>query len=1107
MEFLNRHLRDKTMRPSATARAAVAVLFMSFTCCLPLLAIAQTNTEPTIALVEARLAALRATDADPATTEIIRNYELARDSLVRAESYSQSASDYVNALTTAPAEEALIRERLDRPDIDTADIEDSASPSPGDLQTRLSLARIELNEANSRLSELDRQIATRESNAEALRNRLEEISRLLDNLPSPAIIVDAGAAPSLSEARSWRVVAERTELNAERRALQAQLTSMPARYSLISAQRAEQLVTATRIAGSVRAMEAQATENSLSGSGLGDIGVPSSHPAYPVATGLLERDSVLRSQLAVSKEKLSEIRLQLATVQGLARDLDEAISRAQRTVEFAADSDTLGRVLLAYLHDLSSFNVARPAHDFSREVSDAVLSRIEHEKVLSGASSARAHVELLLQDGGHSAGDIDENVLSNLVPMARSYRDQLREAIATESEYIEQLTALDVASTSLSGTLTEFHDYLESLILWAPTRAVLWESDFGRIPAEINSMRASVMGLSLSLSVWAIVAFAGLLALVLARPSITARIEALTKAAAGNRRGQGQDALLTLLLIALRSSPLPLLLLMFSTSISDAGIRVGLNLSDGLVFLALAFVALETLRFASQARGAGVCYLNWSAGNARQANREFNWLTRRWLPIAAAALFTVLLAPDIGDVVVARLAILAAAGMLAVRLLSGIAARARESSTPWHQGLLNKCSLAALAVTGVIMLGVVLGRGIGVVVLISTSLATAYIVIGALIVHGLATSWLRDVQHRRRASDMRPQASQDETSAKEDEEPSPEDWAKNESLAQQLVDLTVLALGLVAAILIWKPWLTALDEITNIVLLTSESIVDGLAITNELTLGDVLGAALVFAITLITARRLPALLELVLNDKTRVSTGVRYAIKTLARYIVIGTGLLMTLSHLGFDWAQLKWLVAALGVGIGFGLQEIVANFISGLIILFERPIRVGDIVTIGTQAGQVTRIQIRATTIRDWDGKELLVPNKEFITGQLTNWTLTDSNTRLVIPVGIAYGSNVDQAMNLLSGVLDGHPAVLADPAPLVLFTGFGDSALNLEARCFVSDVTKRLKTASELHREINSVFRDAGITIAFPQRDVHLDTQKPVKVILDQGETGSPG
>jgi potassium efflux system protein len=169
------------------------------------------------------------------------------------------------------------------------------------------------------------------------------------------------------------------------------------------------------------------------------------------------------------------------------------------------------------------------------------------------------------------------------------------------------------------------------------------------------------------------------------------------------------------------------------------------------------------------------------------------------------------------------------------------------------------------------------------------------------------------------------------------------------------------------------------------------------------------------------------------------------------------------------------------------------------LIILFERPIRVGDAVTVGDTDGVVTKIKIRATTIRNWDGKELLVPNKEFITGRLLNWSLSDQTTRLVLAIGIAYGSPVRQAMELLEEAAHENPNVLDEPSPTVIFETFGDNALGLLLRCFVDSIDLRVSTISALNEAINDKFNAAGISIAFPQRDLHLDTIKPLRVQIE--------
>jgi potassium efflux system protein len=273
---------------------------------------------------------------------------------------------------------------------------------------------------------------------------------------------------------------------------------------------------------------------------------------------------------------------------------------------------------------------------------------------------------------------------------------------------------------------------------------------------------------------------------------------------------------------------------------------------------------------------------------------------------------------------------------------------------------------------------------------------------------------------------------------------------------------------------------------------------DGAVLVEPLTLWSIVLVILAGVLTVVTARNLPAVLELAVLQRFPIDGGTRYAIITLVRYVVIALGLVWVSRLIGIEWGRAQWIVAALGVGLGFGLQEIVANFVSGLIILFERPIRIGDVVTVGEVSGTVSRLQIRATTITDWDNKEILVPNKAFITDRVINWTLSNPVTRLLIPVGVAYGSDVGKAHQAISDAVQSVPAVLDDPSPSVLFIGFGESSLDFEIRAFVGQLANRLPTLHELNKAIEAGLRDAGIEIPFPQRDVWLrrTAEDPLKI-----------
>ncbi len=216
--------------------------------------------------------------------------------------------------------------------------------------------------------------------------------------------------------------------------------------------------------------------------------------------------------------------------------------------------------------------------------------------------------------------------------------------------------------------------------------------------------------------------------------------------------------------------------------------------------------------------------------------------------------------------------------------------------------------------------------------------------------------------------------------------------------------------------------------------------------------------------------------------------GARVATAALIRYGVLGLGVVWVAKELGMAWSDAQWLVAALSVGLGFGLQEIILNFVSGVILLFERPVRVGDLVTLTDAEGMISRINIRTTTIIDGDRRELIIPNKELVTGRVVNWTLSDTITRVVIPVGVGYESDLELVQTLLLRAARLTDGVLDDPAPSVFFTAMGDNSLNFELRVFTASLGDRTPVQHNLRLAINRLFRKNGISIPFPQLDVHL-------------------
>ncbi|MBS0054284.1 mechanosensitive channel MscK [Yersinia sp. Marseille-Q3913] len=312
-----------------------------------------------------------------------------------------------------------------------------------------------------------------------------------------------------------------------------------------------------------------------------------------------------------------------------------------------------------------------------------------------------------------------------------------------------------------------------------------------------------------------------------------------------------------------------------------------------------------------------------------------------------------------------------------------------------------------------------------------------------------------------------------------------------DQINQQSLRLTTMALFLIFATCfywIWADLITVISYLDSISLWHYSTTVAGASVTQAVTLGNMLVALMALVVSYILTRNLPGLLEVVVLSRLQLRQGTSYAITTILTYLITAIGGITALSSLGVSWDKLQWLVAALSVGLGFGLQEIFANFVSGLIILFERPVRIGDTITIGTFSGNVSKIRIRATTITDFDRKEVIIPNKAFVTERLINWSLSDTITRIIIKVGVAYGSDLAKVKEVLLQAAHENPRVMSDPEPQVFFLDFGASTLDHELRLYVRELRDRSYTVDELNRAIDKLCRENDINIAFNQLEVYL-------------------
>ena len=296
----------------------------------------------------------------------------------------------------------------------------------------------------------------------------------------------------------------------------------------------------------------------------------------------------------------------------------------------------------------------------------------------------------------------------------------------------------------------------------------------------------------------------------------------------------------------------------------------------------------------------------------------------------------------------------------------------------------------------------------------------------------------------------------------------------------------------------WSDLAGVLSFLDTISLWTSKSVVDGKEIvTISLTLADLTAAIIILIVSVILNRNLPPLLERLFMLKFSIGhKSTSYTVKIITSYLITALGIIFAASALGISWDNLQWLVAALSVGLGFGLQEIFANFVSGLIILFERQIRVGDIITLNGLSGTVNRIRIRATTIISFDNKEVVIPNREFITSALTNWSLTNTVTMLEFMVGVAYDADVVRAKQILTQIVKSCRTLATDKPPRIYVKSLDASCVSIMCEVFVNQIADRKGTYDYLSTQTLLRFAKENIEIPFNQLDVKIKN-------LDNGET----
>ncbi len=995
------------------------------------------------------------------------------------------------------------------------------------LESELRNRQSRLDEIRARLSQREKALAAYAIAAKNDAAQLSNIRKELESLRATAPGIESSETPA---ARLLRTARERL-LEARRRLLELRQKNLDLLIDLAQAERdlyAAYIGTAQNEIEMLRMSLQRLRENEVSAAQ--EAARKSAAEMPPALKDLQKNITELVEEQGELLARESSIERRLEEVKQLLSDLENDRERVRHVLEIAGDQNISALLLKRRLMIPTLPALTREFLDHQARINEAVMRQFSLEEKLRGTIDSEARINGILSfypaEQRAAAREIVEQAWAN-------YRTTLLDLLKTYNRYIAKYSTLETTMRQLLQLATEYRNFIGEQLLWLPSAdpvllmqpGVLWNGLYWLLDSahwwQLANDFLHTLGQRPG---WTIAWLMGLCLLLWLRARALQGLESSIVATRKVRTDSFRATLIALGASLVLALPAPLfllglgLLLVSSHGASD----FTLTIAAGLQGMGQLLILLRLLRILCRTDGAALTHLRWRATLCKAIRQQILWLLPAAMPLVFLVAAGCVQFPSsfiwVASEVDTQEPGLLAIGLLAfivLMILFSIAAyriwnkkgpllqELEKNNSPWAAYhllwfpvvLLTPLGLATAALAGYYYTTLFLTAKLG---------ESLWYIFGLVLMKDSLYRWLYVTQRRLRFEEILQRregqrAANADSSAVDISDEESIDYVKLSDRAQQLVS-TIYTLGILLGFWwIWSDIIPALRFLDEVQLpITTSIVADGSIKEVPVTVADMLAGLLFGALTLFAARNLPGLLELSLLQRLPLSRASRYAITTLTQYLVALIGLFITFKALGFQWSSIQWLVAALSVGLGFGLQEIVANFVSGIILLFEQPLRVGDVVTIDGVSGTVSRIKIRATTIVNWDRQELVIPNKTFITGQLINWTLSDTVIRILITVGVAYGSDTRHAMSLMHAAAEENPKVLSDPGPSVTFEGFGDNSLTLILRAYIEDVDERMSITTALHQSINDKLQEAGIVIAFPQRDVHLDTARPLEVVL---------
>lgn len=1060
---------------------------------------------------------------------ILKFYQSAQDDLNNLEAFQEQAAAYKQAINEAPNDIKRFQKEIEhlQAQVDKPNLEDFSTVPDAELEQRLIIEKGRLSSLDEQLTKLENDLVAQSGRPSQIRQEILKVQQDLNDAQQKTnASSDSSGAASLLEtdARQQYLRILNDARTAQLKMLNLETISNPLRVERLKIQVQLLNLRKTLLAQTISAIEARAAErhqqeaknieNALTQAEKDLASKP------PLIQNITRQNIQYSRDLQTLSERTEYYSQQKALLDARISQVDSDYKSAEKKIDLAGLSPALGRILHAQRRNLLTSDPMLAQSDaVQTETAAASLEQFKVEDRLKELNDSDADLKKQMATYVDPRLPMDQRMMiqAQARVLLSDQKDVLSRLSIAYSTYLRTLGDYDFTSQQLLESKRKFIAFLDEKLLWVKSSEPLTSEFFSNFyhsaawllsPVNWALLLKDALGLLLNNPFLALLGLLSFAALLYSKTKAKQRIRFISgkiqKIYTDNINYTFAELVYTLMLVA----PLPLLMFFAGKFLINHGHVANFTraVGEGLSGAAIPFFFVQFFYRLFGGEGIARKHFQWQPETTGLLRRQLAWL--RFVVVIGIFIIagtSASKAAEYGDTLgrLALIIVLTAILIVFSRLMNpkqGVLKNYYQAHpdhwlTSFRYVWYSTAYIAPLIIIGFAAAGYYLSA----LELHQKLILTIRLIFLLVIVYAIAIRWLTLVNRQlaiRNAQEKRKAALVEKPSAAGADDPIlPVDERQidipkiNEQTIQLLNVFTSFSL-VFGLWLTWKNILPAFSFLDDIVLWRRLAKTDDQDIYEPVTLTNLLLAGFYIFFIVIAIRNFYSVMELLVFRRLSIAAGNRYAVNQLARYLLVALGIILVFNELGGSWAQVQWLVAALSVGLGFGLQEIFANLVSGIILLFERPIRIGDTVTIDNVTGKVSRIQMRATTLIDVDQKDLIIPNKTFITNQLVNWTLSDTTTRLVIPIGIAYDSDVDKALKVMVDTVRSTPRVLAEPEPSVLFDGFGENSLNFVIRIYVSELAHRLPVTHDLLMRLEKTLREHEIEIPVPQRNVYVRT-----------------